>query len=55
MRYLWGTMPMALETYVITCPGCGARLRAREDKTHFKCPKCERQIIASKPTRRSDD
>ncbi len=41
---------MALETYVITCPGCGARLRAREDKTHFKCPKCERQIIASKPT-----
>jgi predicted RNA-binding Zn-ribbon protein involved in translation (DUF1610 family) len=41
---------MVPETYLITCPGCGARLRAREGKSQFKCPKCERQIIASKPT-----
>src|ERR1700676_4653979 len=41
---------MALETYTITCPGCGARLRVREGKTQFKCPKCERQIIAPKPS-----
>jgi predicted RNA-binding Zn-ribbon protein involved in translation (DUF1610 family) len=41
---------MALQTYPITCPGCGARLRVREGKTQFKCPKCEREIIASKPT-----
>jgi predicted RNA-binding Zn-ribbon protein involved in translation (DUF1610 family) len=41
---------MVHETYSIACPGCGARLRVREGKAQFKCPKCERQIIASKPT-----